>query len=468
MRELFVSLGLKISEKSDDSLTTSTVGLGFVIDNATSVFRVPEEKRKRYKSHLTNVLSDAERRIPQLKLDVAAVAGRMMSLRIAVGDVAHLKTRHMFKELGKATLSTWSGTMLLSHRARRELQFWNQQLQGVMEAPIIPHQHAHWPDGAFDVVIYTDASESAWGAHVSLQGVHYEELAQVVTAEDKIALTGNIIDDRDAIENFLLSEVGKSSTLREAIGVVRALETYIFHGVIHCGSTIRLKTDNLGLSMCWRRGSGVDDIHEQLILIDDLVREYDLTLDIVWVPREENQHADWLSKAMSNDRWSLNPEMFTWIEEQFGVRHSVDAMAAPHNVMSRDGVDLPFFSKWRCRDAEKGGDFFQQDLARWDHLFVNPDFRDLNATITHLQQSEATVTLIVPSSFVRAQHMQPWFSKVYDSDAFVRELPLPPHATFEMGVPVERGTISVSAVWLEFNTSSHDKELSVTKRQKLF
>ena len=49
-----------------------------------------------------------------------------------------------------------------------------------------------------------------------------------------------------------------------------------------------------------------------------------------WVPREENQLADYLSRVVDYDDWGINKDVFQWLDSLWGP-HSIDRFANSHN-----------------------------------------------------------------------------------------------------------------------------------------
>ena len=111
-------------------------------------------------------------------------------------------------------------------------------------------------------------------------------------------------------------------------------------------------------------------------------------LEVRWVPREENVHADTLSKFHSPGDWSIRQEVFDHINNMWGP-HEVDRMAAAGNAL------LPRFnSRWRCRSTE-AVDCFTQDWAGVNN-WVCPPFSLVEQVLRHIRMCEAEATIIVP------------------------------------------------------------------------
>ena len=55
-----------------------------------------------------------------------------------------------------------------------------------------------------------------------------------------------------------------------------------------------------------------------------------IRLEPEWVPREENEFADYLSRIVDHDDWMLNPVVFQELHVMWGP-HTIDRFADVHN-----------------------------------------------------------------------------------------------------------------------------------------
>ena len=56
----------------------------------------------------------------------------------------------------------------------------------------------------------------------------------------------------------------------------------------------------------------------------------DIELEMEWLPRCENERADYISRIVDFDDWSLNPVLFRYLDYRWGP-HSVDRFASFYN-----------------------------------------------------------------------------------------------------------------------------------------
>ena len=56
-----------------------------------------------------------------------------------------------------------------------------------------------------------------------------------------------------------------------------------------------------------------------------------ISLEPEWIPREQNQLADYISRLVDQDDWMLNPDIFRSLDYLWGP-HTVDRFASGHNA----------------------------------------------------------------------------------------------------------------------------------------
>jgi len=112
----------------------------------------------------------------------------------------------------------------------------------------------------------------------------------------------------------------KSSTWRE----LRATELLLCSLVdILKGKECRHRTDNQAAAHTLQVGSRVPELQEIVVRVFKFCRENCIQLVPEWVPREENERADFYSKLVDTDDWKLNPIIFKQLDAIWGP-HSVD------------------------------------------------------------------------------------------------------------------------------------------------
>ena len=70
-------------------------------------------------------------------------------------------------------------------------------------------------------------------------------------------------------------------------------------------------------------GSRIREMHELAPSIFKNAIQHGIRIEPVWLPREENQLVDCLSKVIDYDDWNINMHVFTWVDAIWGP-HTVD------------------------------------------------------------------------------------------------------------------------------------------------
>ena len=129
--------------------------LGFIIDLKEGTFRVPNHRVKNLKILLDKV---TEKKIYTTAREVAKVTGSIISMSLALGAVARLWTRALYRNSSSAT--TWDRKIILSIEGQKEIEFWAEEFDSCHGAPI-------WKRAPkIDVITYSDAGEPGWGVTV--------------------------------------------------------------------------------------------------------------------------------------------------------------------------------------------------------------------------------------------------------------------------------------------------------------
>ena len=105
-------------------------------------------------------------------------------------------------------------------------------------------------------------------------------------------------------------------------------------------------TDNRNIPSIIRNGSMKRDLHEISLSIFQLVLRNGIDLQVDWIPRSLNEHADAISRIVDFDDWGVSFEFFHHVDNIWGP-HSVDRFVHSHNRK------LPrFFSRFWNPDWE--------------------------------------------------------------------------------------------------------------------
>ena len=106
-----------------------------------------------------------------------------------------------------------------------------------------------------------------------------------------------------------------SSTWRELAAIVFALEPF---APILEGSLVKWFTVSQTAARIIEVGSLKLDLHRLAIKIFQFCAEHSIHLDVQWIPRTENEGADYISRLVDFDDWQITPDLFQSLEQLWG------------------------------------------------------------------------------------------------------------------------------------------------------
>ena len=107
-----------------------------------------------------------------------------------------------------------------------------------------------------------------------------------------------------------------------------------------------------------------------------------------WIPREQNELADYLSQLVEYDDWMLNPGIFNILEAKWGP-HTVDRFA---NSLNKQ---VPRFNSRFWEPDTEAVDAFTCSWAD-DNNWLCPPVYLIPRVLRHAQNTKARATLVVP------------------------------------------------------------------------
>ena len=151
--------------------------------------------------------------------------------------------------------------------------------------------------------VYSDASDTGCGATATLNEEH---------------VCHELWDE---------TERSQSSTWRELFAIRFALES--FTELLH-RSHVKWYTDNQAVAKIIEVGSMKLDLHLIAIKVFQFCLDHNIAIDIQWIPRAENERADFISHLIDPDDWEISAEFFQYLEVLWGL-HTVDCFANYYN-----------------------------------------------------------------------------------------------------------------------------------------
>ena len=336
-------------EKSQ--LVSQQVGvwLGFTIDLAQGVYQVTQERVVKLKEALGRV--DPYGDVP-IRF-VASIVGQIISMGLAIGPITRLRTRCLYEVIN--CRRCWSDRLRLSDGAREELNFWERCVDSLNGRPI-------WFMPGVSRIVYSDASSTGFG--------------------------GYVVELCNEVSNGLWSvdEASQSSTWRELKAVYNVLLSFATKLE---GHKVKWLTDNQGVQYIISSGSKKSHLQEGALAIFEVCLSHSIRLEVEWIPRKENERADYISRIVDVDDWMVDPMLFQQLDALWGP-HTVDCFASFYNAQ------LPrFFSRCWNPHSEAVDAFtvsWEGEVCWWApplHLVIK--------VLKHARACRAMGTLFVPA-----------------------------------------------------------------------
>ena len=241
--------------------------------------------------HCLDILSHSTKASARL---VARLAGYLISMSLALGPVCRLRTRAMYRFI--ESRETWSAFKYLPSDVKEEISFWSSTFYAIHGQPM-------WKITPVKAVFtWSDASDSGWGGFCLEKGM---EVARGDWPEE--VLSKNM-----------------SSTWRELRGsalVLLSLAPRI------AGSACIHRSDNQAAVHIITYGSRKAHLQAEALAIHRICQQHAIQLSAEWIPREENELADYYSKVVDVDDWQLNPHVFAQLDKMWGP-HTIDCFAS--------------------------------------------------------------------------------------------------------------------------------------------
>ena len=128
-------------------------------------------------------------------------------------------------------------------------------------------------------------------------------------------------------------------------------------------------------------------LQELALSVFQLCVVYHVTIEPEWIPREENELADYISKLRDYDDWMVHPIIFQQIDKLWGP-HTVDRFANTHNAQ------LERFNSRFWNPGTEAVDTFMADWSGENNWWC-PPVALIPRLIQHASRTKAEGTLII-------------------------------------------------------------------------
>jgi hypothetical protein len=351
--ELLISLGFMIHpEKSIVTPTQIIEFLGFVLNSILMIVKLTDRKAAKI---LNLCLLFCHKDKAFTIREVASLIGSLISSCPGV-EYGRLHYRSIERDKINALKSNngnFEAKMFLSGDSLEELHWWIGNVQ--LAYRNIQH-------GSPDTVIFTDASQLGWGAHIQ-NGMR----------------TSGI---------WSASETAKHINILELLAVKLSLMSLLAD---QTGSHVRIMSDNTTV-VCYINDMGGSKSSERNRLAKSIwywAIARNIWLSAAHVPGAKNVSADELSRHFNLQlEWKVSASVFQKISACFGSPE-IDLFA------SRITALLPDYVSWKPDPMAKYIDAFQIDWKQFS-FYAFPPFCLISRCVQKIVQEQATGILIIP------------------------------------------------------------------------
>jgi len=343
--------GFLINEdKSQWEPSQAITWLGVVLDTKQGIVSATNQRMTKLKSLINSMLQCKSREVKAK--DLALLIALIISLAVCFGNVTRIMTRSSYEVLnGKVS---WYSNVKLTDLAMQEILVWKHNAQFVNGRPA-------WDTEIKPTkIVYSDASDRACGSFVQSEGKLFQQ-------------------------NWSPEESAKSSTWRELKAVQLALESF-FNEL--SGQQVAWFTDNANVVTIVNQGNKVKDLQTLALAIFTTCLSLNISVEMKWIPRDINVKADYLSRIVDFDDYSLNDDVFAKLDSKWGP-HSVDRFACNYNAK------LACFNTRFFQPSAEVVDAITQDWGV-DNNWLVPPVCLVDKVIAHLRACKAAGTLVVP------------------------------------------------------------------------
>jgi len=351
-------------DKSFWNPSQNVLWLGFIWDLRQCVLIIPEQKLADLIDLIINVLYNATK----VKVrTLAKIAGKIISLTPALGDITQIMTRGLFTVIN--IRDHWDQTLDINsyESCVTDLLFWKHNVYSLKPINILGKESQHH--------IFTDASDIA--------AAGFLEGTDLVTHK-----------------TWKTEEKIKSSTWREVKAIELCLSSFA-HLLSNC--CVSVYTDNMNAVNIVHKGSKVHELQVLAMSIFNICSENNITIFVRWIPREYNDKADTLSRIVDTDDWGISSEFFDFLQNLWGI-FTVDRFANFENTK------LHRFNSLYWNPKSEGIDAFTCNWANENNWLV-PPVSLASKAINHLVECKAAGTLVVPK-----WPSSPFWPLIFDSN----------------------------------------------------
>jgi hypothetical protein len=376
-------------EKSKLEPSTKFVYLGMEIDTEEMTVRMTAKKNTEMKKELKQWIKWTKAAKEVKARDLARLIGRLSAMRgqheeasLYLAKMNRLKT--MIVKAGG-----WSARNVLTRDLLPELAWWLRTLRRNEPNDIRPFESA--------VTVWTDASESGWGAAYlrtePMADEEQETMAETETeAETKMQTEMETEVEPMVAYGLWRKEERMENCMRELNAVILAMEEGFRRGIIVEGMDVRIRSDNTNVCYNVNRKRSGWRMRKRVKELLNWLKERRIRVWCKHIAGEKNRLADSLSRLSRSGDYTLKAEILERAEKELGVEAEVDLFARRANRKKERYCTLD-------EHDDKAEAIDAMDMDTWSGFvsLVHPPIPMLTAVLAKLNRSKATAIVICPN-----------------------------------------------------------------------
>ena len=180
-------------------------------------------------------------------------------------------------------------------------------------------------------------------------------------------------------------EIRTSSTLRKILAVKFVLLSLLDQ---LSGLTVKWFRDNQNVTRIVSSGSSKGDLRSEALSNFNNCCSNGISIKMEWIPRTQNDKADFLSRICDSDDWGLLWNTF----------HNIDLVCGPHSIDRFANYLNAKPSRFNSRFWNPGSEGIDSFVMDWagENNFICPPVSLIPRVLLHMRNCKASGTLIVP------------------------------------------------------------------------
>jgi hypothetical protein len=368
---------------------------GLTFDFARKGMSVKAERIAKLKENLSQIMD----KWPALTYrQVAQCTGRINSMYPVLGENLQIRTKMLqtIVNIRHYKNQSWDHLIDVDYvplyfHAFAELEYWHKELEGKNFVPFVPDspQFVGWTDASnvalAGCVIQTHREQKLVPVTIdnvllNARGVYHSLRKHVALCVDdnvwqytrKVPIRDfmdSLVEDMEEMfichRNLSPEEQATSSTEREMLAIYH---TVLLLVEIVRGKMLTLHTDSQNAQIICSKGSSKPRLQGYAKLLHDLLDQNNIKLNVVWIPRDLNVVADFISTEIDYDDYEILPLAFEAVCNSTGMRPDVDCFANSSNAKCKT-----FFSPAWCPNTA-GVNAYNYDWGVFNlcWIFVQP------------------------------------------------------------------------------------------------